>query len=169
MDSSASTPPPSSAPPEPPSPRRSAPARLIAALAVAALAIGAFAYVALTPAGEPATADGATKAGGPLTAAEYVRQATAACEPLAGPDPAEDQWVPLLTEMLDAHKALTPPAELAKLHAELVRSDAALLDIMGKLDAANGDQKVIRRLFPTELKVMSEREERIKPQLAGCS
>jgi hypothetical protein len=51
-----------------------------------------------------------------------------ACEPLAGPDPAEDQWVPLLTEMLD-----------------------------------------IRRLFPTELKVMSERGKRIKPQLAGCA
>jgi len=61
------------------------------------------------------------------------------------------------------------PAELAKLHAELVRSDAALLDIMGKLDAANGDQKVIRRLFPTELKVTSEREKRIEPQLAGCA
>jgi hypothetical protein len=170
MDLPASTPPPSSPPPapahdpEPPAGRR-APARLIAAIVIAALAIGAFAYVTLTPAGEPATAAGST---GTLTADEYVRQATKLCAPFAGPDPAEDQWVPLLERMLAGHEALEPPTELKALHAELVRSDKALLAVMRKLDAANGDQKLIRRLFPTEIKVLSEREKRIKPQLPNC-
>ena len=160
----ASTPPPSSSPPAPPG--RRAPVKLIGAAIAAALALGAFAIVTLAPGGSPAPARAAA-AKAPLTAAEYKRLATAACKPGAA-EPAQDEWIPILTEMTAAHEALTPPAELAKVHAELVRTDKVLLDVFRKIKAGGGGQKVVRKYFPTEVKAISDRE-KLKSALPGCA
>lgn len=108
--------------------------------------------------------------GPPTPPRAAVQQAIEICRPAAvSPDPPEDQWVPILERVYAGHAALTPPPELASVHAALVRSDAELLDVMRKIAAADGDQRTIRKLFPIEMKLLSDREQTIGPYLPGCA
>jgi uncharacterized RDD family membrane protein YckC len=102
------------------------------------------------------------------SADEYRSKASAICQLASGPEPSQDQWVPMLQEMYSRHSALTPPKELEQVHAVLLRTDATLLDVFRKIDAAHGDQKVVRNLWPTELQALSDREKIVGPVLPAC-
>jgi uncharacterized RDD family membrane protein YckC len=117
--------------------------------------IGAFGFITLTPSS--------------ASAAGYAQQANEICRLGAGePEPDEAGWAAVLAEMHHRHAALTPPPELATVHATLVRNDREMAEIMRTLAAANGDQKIIRRLFPIEGRLLTEREQKIKPFLPDC-
>jgi uncharacterized RDD family membrane protein YckC len=118
--------------------------------------IGAFGFITLTPS--------------PASAADYAQQATQICrlgEVQSEPD--EAGWAALFEEMRDRHAALTPPPDLAAVHATLVRNDGEMAQVMREMAAAHGDQGIIRRLFPTQGRLMAEREQIIKPYLPGCA
>jgi uncharacterized RDD family membrane protein YckC len=100
------------------------------------------------------------------SADEYRVKASEICQLANGPEP--ETWTPILREMYSRHAALTPPDELAHVHAVLVQTDSALLDVFRQIEAAGGDQKVVRKLFPIETKALADRQQVVAPVLPAC-
>jgi uncharacterized RDD family membrane protein YckC len=121
----------------------------------AAWLIGAIVFITLPP--SAASAD------------EYRQKATAICQSVGDREPAEAEWTGIMQRMYDAHAALTPPDELKAVHAALVRTDADLLKVFQTIDAAHGNQKVVRQVFPIEIQALEERDRLVGPTLPGCA
>jgi uncharacterized RDD family membrane protein YckC len=120
----------------------------------AAWLIGALVFITLPT--QTASADG------------YRQKAAAICRLAAGPEPSQEQWAVIMQEMYARHSALTPPDDLRQVHAVLLRTDATVRDVFLKINAAHGDQKVVRKLFPVEMRALQERQRLVAPALPDC-
>jgi uncharacterized RDD family membrane protein YckC len=102
------------------------------------------------------------------SADEYRRQASEICQLANGPEPSDDQWAAIMQEMYARHAALRPPDDLQRVHAVLVRTDATVRDVFREIDAADGDQKVVRKWFPIEMQALKDRQDIVAPVLPAC-